>query len=452
MTNVSTNAETHDAANVRTVELFNQQRQQVYRRTDQMFAALMAMQWVATVAASLLVSPRMWTGADSHTVLNVLAAVFLGGVISGFPIFLAVTRAGHPATRYVMALAQMLMGALLIHLTGGRIETHFHVLGSLALLSLYRDWRVLIPATIVVAIDHFFRGLFWPQSVYGVMVTSEWRWLEHAGWLLFENTFLLIAINHSVFEMRRIAEQKSEIEKLQQGLEVRLANSNQQLLETNRRLEREAGDHERTRASLARMQNQVKISLEENELLLKRIHHRIEGNLQVITNLLSLLPNTVARINAVEYLDKLIAHVSSTYRSNDAIRIRLNVDDVTLPIDTAISCGLIINELAANSLKYAFPRYGKGEVHITFAKAAGQYILCVSDNGVGLPKDFDPEKGNSLGMNLVRMLTAQLSGELTCHRSAGTSFEITFPEAIQKAECNELPAPLESPQLLATRF
>ena len=75
----------------------------------------------------------------------------------------------------------MLMGALLIHLTGGRIETHFHVFGSLAFLAFYRDWRVLIPATIVVALDHMLRGMFWPQSVYGVLVASEWRWLEHAA-------------------------------------------------------------------------------------------------------------------------------------------------------------------------------------------------------------------------------------------------------------------------------
>ena len=81
----------------------------------------------------------------------------------------------------------MLMGALLIHLTGGRIETHFHVFGSLAFLAFYRDWRVLVPATIVVALDHMLRGIFWPQSVYGVLVASQWRWVEHAAWVLFED-------------------------------------------------------------------------------------------------------------------------------------------------------------------------------------------------------------------------------------------------------------------------
>src|SRR5258708_27091531 len=87
--------------------------------------------------------------------------------------------------RYTIAVAEMLSGALLIHLTGGRIETHFHVFGSLAFLSFYRDWRVLLVASVVVALDHVIRGWFWPESVYGITTGAEWRWLEHAGWVVF---------------------------------------------------------------------------------------------------------------------------------------------------------------------------------------------------------------------------------------------------------------------------
>ena len=115
--------------------------------------------------------------------MHVWAAVVLGGAITAFPVLLALFRPGEALTRYTIGVAQMLMGALLIHLTGGRIETHFHVFGSLAFLAFYRDWRVLVPATIVVAADHLLRGMFWPQSVYGVLVASQWRWLEHAAWV-----------------------------------------------------------------------------------------------------------------------------------------------------------------------------------------------------------------------------------------------------------------------------
>src|SRR5204862_5581267 len=107
--------------------------------------------------------------------------------------------------RHVIAVAQMLMSALLISLTGGRIETHFHVFGSLVILSFYRDWRVLVPATIVVALDHFLRGIYLPYSVYGVLTASPWRSLEHAGWVLFEDAFLMISCFRSIREMRSIA-------------------------------------------------------------------------------------------------------------------------------------------------------------------------------------------------------------------------------------------------------
>jgi signal transduction histidine kinase/DNA-binding response OmpR family regulator len=106
----------------------------------------------------------------------------------------------------------MLASALLIHLTGGRIETHFHVFGSLAVLAFYRDWRVLVTATAVVALDHFFRGLFWPSSVYGVASGAEWRWIEHSGWVIFEDAFLIFACLHSHREMRAIALRQAEIE------------------------------------------------------------------------------------------------------------------------------------------------------------------------------------------------------------------------------------------------
>ncbi|HEX8281096.1 MAG TPA: PAS domain S-box protein, partial [Chthoniobacterales bacterium] len=104
------------------------------------------------------------------------------------------------------------MSALLITLTGGRIETHFHVFGSLVFLSFYRDWRVLVPATIVVALDHFVRGVYWPYSVYGVLTASPLRSIEHAGWVIFEDFFLVLSCLRSVAEMRAIAKRTAALE------------------------------------------------------------------------------------------------------------------------------------------------------------------------------------------------------------------------------------------------
>jgi len=253
-----------EATSSRIQELFNEHREHIYKSTDRMFAVLMTVQWLAGIVAAYWISPKTWVGAASQTHIHVWAAIFLGGAISAFPIFLAATRPGRSSTRYTIAVGQMLMGALLIHLTGGRIETHFHVFGSLAFLSFYRDWRVLIPATIVVAADHFLRGLFWPQSVYGVLAASEWRWLEHAGWVLFEDTFLLIAIRRSVSEMRDIAERTTESENLNESLEARVAQRTAELAAINSELQTEVSDRKLAEEALRDSEGRYRLLFESN--------------------------------------------------------------------------------------------------------------------------------------------------------------------------------------------
>src|ERR1700680_1888790 len=128
----------------RASELLIDYQQSIYRRVDRNFAILMVIQWVAGVVAALWISPKTWAGVSGSLHIHVVAAIVLGGIITALPVFLALTRPGHVMTRQVIAVAQMLMSALLIHLTGGRIETHFHVFGSLAFLAFYRDWRVIV--------------------------------------------------------------------------------------------------------------------------------------------------------------------------------------------------------------------------------------------------------------------------------------------------------------------
>ncbi len=191
--------------------LYDAHRQSIYRRTDRVFAVLMVLQWVFGIVVSLVISPRTWSGTSSEIHPHVWAAVFLGGAISSLPIMLAIFKPGHVATRYVISVSQMLWSALLIHLMGGRIETHFHIFGSLAFLAFYRDWRVLIPATVVVAADHLLRGIYFPESVYGILTPSPWRWLEHAGWVIFEDVFLIASCVRGQQEMREIAQRAAEL-------------------------------------------------------------------------------------------------------------------------------------------------------------------------------------------------------------------------------------------------
>jgi two-component system, NtrC family, sensor histidine kinase HydH len=172
-------------------ELFDERYHALTVSCDRLMMKLMLVQWAAAVGLALLVSPLAWAGKHAVIHGHVFAALFLGGAITSLPVFLVLRRPGEPMTRYVCAVAQMLWSALLIHLSGGRIETHFHVFVSLAILAFYRDYFVLLPATVVVAADHFVRGIFWPESVYGVANPEWWRFLEHAGWVVFIDVFLV---------------------------------------------------------------------------------------------------------------------------------------------------------------------------------------------------------------------------------------------------------------------
>jgi signal transduction histidine kinase/CheY-like chemotaxis protein len=234
----------------RIAQLFQEQRQNIIIHTDRVFARLMICQWFFAVSLALFVSPRTWSGTESHIHLHLWAAIFLGGALTLAPVLLAFARPGEALTRHVIAVAQMLMSALLIHLTGGRIETHFHVFGSLAILAFYRDWKVLISASAVVFVDHLLRGIFWPASVYGVASASIWRSFEHAGWVIFEVTFLIVSIRKSLSEMHLGAERQAKLEALKEGIEQTVAERTAELAKANKALSAENAERDRAERKL----------------------------------------------------------------------------------------------------------------------------------------------------------------------------------------------------------
>jgi two-component sensor histidine kinase len=224
-------------------------------------------------------------------------------------------------------------------------------------------------------------------------------------------------------------------------------------------------------------QEQIKASLKEKEVLLKEIHHRVKNNLQIICSLLDLqaehLTDTkvievfqesqnriqsmaliheklyqsddLATINFADYINELITNLCYSYEVHlDAISLKTNIEPIVLDIDTAIPCGLIVNELVSNSLKYAFPFGYRGELCIELHSVSEhEFILIVSDTGIGLPKDLDFKNTKSLGLQLVNSLTHQLNGSISLNRDCppdsggaewakptlrerGTKFEIKF--------------------------
>lgn len=210
-----------------------------------------------------------------------------------------------------------------------------------------------------------------------------------------------------------------------------------------------------------KMEEQIKKSLEEREMLIKEIYHRVKNNLMVISSLLNLQARYIkdkktqdifkesqnrARSMALiheklyqaanlkeidfgDYVQKLSLELFRTYSDKSRnINLDFEVENHQLDINTAVPLGLIVNELISNSLKHAFMDNEKGRIIVKFVKENEKYIFEVSDDGMGLPENFDIEKNDSLGLRLVISLVDQISGELDYDGYKGTRFTIKFKE------------------------
>ncbi|MBI5680641.1 MAG: response regulator [Methanobacterium sp.] len=230
------------------------------------------------------------------------------------------------------------------------------------------------------------------------------------------------------------------------------------------------------------IENKLKISLEEKEILLREIHHRVKNNLQIISSLLNLQSiyiandemleiykesqnrvksmamiheklyqsEDLAKIDFGDYVKSLILNLFSSYGVNESlIKLEININDILLDINTAVPCGLIINELVTNSIKHGFPDiYSQKElnrlvtgpdekeskINIDINKNDEIYTMNVYDNGIGFPQNLDFKKTESLGMQLVISLIDQLRGTVELKREDGTFFEIVFKELKYKKE------------------
>jgi two-component sensor histidine kinase len=256
---------------------------------------------------------------------------------------------------------------------------------------------------------------------------------------------------HELLE-RRAAEE--ELRDLNAHLEQRIAQRTQELWLANEELRREADERQ---AALQRLS----ASLAEKEVLLREIHHRVKNNLQVISSMFNLQagrmrdPQVVdvlresqnrlrsmgliheklyrsenlSQVDFSGYIESLAAFLFQAYRFDpQQVKLRLEVEAIDLPIDTAVPCGLLLNELIANALKHAFPAGRRGSLTVELKRLPGENILLrVADDGIGMPVTADPSAGSSLGMTLVHALADQLDGELEMKRDNGTEISLVFP-------------------------
>jgi two-component sensor histidine kinase len=209
------------------------------------------------------------------------------------------------------------------------------------------------------------------------------------------------------------------------------------------------------------MEIELKKSLNEKDILLKEVHHRVKNNMQIISSILNLQgkyikdendlglfvdctsriqsmalvhehlyrSDNLARIIFSDYIKTLIQSLTITY-GVDSRRISItdHIDNVDLTIDLCIPCALLINEIVSNSLKHAFPDNMSGNISIQFtAEQQNMYTLTISDTGIGLPNDSDPESCKTLGLQLIQALVLQLNAELVKSFINGTKYIIRIP-------------------------
>ncbi len=225
-------------------------------------------------------------------------------------------------------------------------------------------------------------------------------------------------------------------------------------------------------AERSKVEEQVKKSLGEKEVLLREIHHRVKNNLQIIQSMLNLqLPQikdekaiaqfkesqnrvytmaliheklyqseSLSTLDFPEYIKSLLTYLFTSYgAAGRAIRSKILVKDISLDVDTTIPCALIINELVSNSLKHAFPPSRRleepGEIRVDLRRELGNsFLLIVMDNGVGLPEGFEIKNSDSLGLKLVSVLVKQLAGTISIGTGGGAEFRISFAGRNKKGE------------------
>lgn len=212
---------------------------------------------------------------------------------------------------------------------------------------------------------------------------------------------------------------------------------------------------------LKQAETRIKYSLEEKEVLLQEVHHRVKNNLQIISSLLNLQTRYIhdkedleifresqsrvksmaiihellyqssdfAHIDFKEYISSLVAYLFQYYSVDpQKIKFNLNVDSTMLGMETAIPCGLIVNELISNSLKYAFPNGCTGYISVSLHPHSDHYLLEIEDNGIGLPDNIEFEKTDTLGLRLVMGLINQIDGTIELKADSGTKYQINFSE------------------------
>jgi two-component system sensor histidine kinase HydH len=447
----------------RAAALFESRMLESRAQTDRMFAWLMLGQWIFGIGIAAWLSPRVWAGSTSATHIHLYAAIGLGAAISLFPWFAAWKLPGALVTRVSIGVAQMLWAGLLVHLMGGRIETHFHIFGSLAFLAFYRDLRVLIPATVVTAADHFIRGALWPESIYGLANPEWWRFLEHAGWVVFIDVFLIMQSLRGLAEMRDISLRQAETEYLRDeeksaraalGQAMRALEDAQESMVRTEKLaavgQLAAGVGHELRNPLAAIRNAhtfigkkldkggsaTELKADERIIQFRGIIDR-ELNVcaKIISDLLDFARSRAPVTNPVPLRGLIDECLALVPKLEHVTLINDVPDDLAHPEVDKDQIRQVFVNLIQNASE-AMPDVKEGRVVVSAsAGPEGDFSVRVTDNGAGIPEEqlkkiFQPlfstkTKGTGLGLAIVSQLVERHGGSIVVESEVGRGTTFT---------------------------
>jgi signal transduction histidine kinase/DNA-binding response OmpR family regulator len=442
----------NDAAiEARAQVLYERHSTDVAMRTDRMFGMLIVAEWIVGITLAVWVSPFAWSGRVANISPHVWAAIVPGSALVIGALTTLLLRPGTSLSRHVIAITQMGFGTLFIHLTGGRMETHFHIFGSLAFLAFYRDWRVLITGTVVALFDNVARVVLWPDPNGAVTALTVSRVFEHAGWMAFEDVFLIASCVRGQTEMRDIAARMAQLEHAS-NLEALMEAAE----ESNRsKSEFLANMSHEIRTPMTAIQGYADLLMEPDTTESDRLEYvqTIRRNGEHLLRLI----NDILDLSKIEAGKMTVEHISCSPASvlvEVASLMRVRALDKALDFDVVYETDIpetiqsdptrlrqIVVNLVGNAIKFT----ERGGVRIAVRceqphSANPRLRIEVADTGIGMTDaqigvlftafsqaDTSTTRrfgGTGLGLAICRKLAALLGGEVTVQSTPGhgTSF------------------------------
>ena len=439
------------AIEARAQALYEQHSTDVAMRTDRMFGMLIVAEWVVGICVALTLTPFSWHGHVASISPQMWAAVVPGSVLVIGALTTLLLRPGTRLSRHVIAIAQMGFGTLFIHLTGGRMETHFHIFGSLAFLAFYRDWPVLITGTVVALFGNVARGLFWPDATGALTALTTARVFEYAGWMSFEDVFLIASCVRGQTEMRAIARRVAQLEHAS-NLEALMEAAE----ESNRsKSEFLANMSHEIRTPMTAIQGYADLLMEPDTTESDRLEYvqTIRRNGEHLLRLI----NDILDLTKIEAGKMTVEHISCSPASvlvDVASLMRVRALDKALQFDVVYETDVpttiqsdptrlrqIVVNLVGNAIKFT----ERGGVRIAVRcersdSADPRLRIEIADTGIGMTEEqigvlftaFSQADtsttrrfgGTGLGLAICRKLAGLLGGEVTVQSTPGqgTSF------------------------------